>query len=57
MRYTLGFKLKVIAYYRQGHTGIATAKKFGLDKKIVSEWTPLKLRNVFSKVVVLSRKK
>ena len=38
MRYNLDFKLKIIAYYRQGHTGVATAKKFGLDKKIVSKW-------------------
>ena len=38
MRYDLDFKLKVIAYYRQGHTGVATAKKFGLDKKIISRW-------------------
>ncbi len=30
--------MQVIAYYRQGHTGIATAKKFGLDKKIISRW-------------------
>lgn len=39
MRYNLDFKIKVIAYYRQGHAGIATVKKFGLDKKIVSKWT------------------
>ncbi|WP_406947764.1 helix-turn-helix domain-containing protein, partial [Psychrobacter vallis] len=38
MRYNLDFKLKIIAYYRQGHTGVATAKKFKLDKKIVSKW-------------------
>ena len=38
MRYDLDFKMQVIAYYRQGHTGIATAKKFGLDKKIISRW-------------------
>ena len=38
MRYDLDFKLKVIAYYRQGHTGVATAKKFRLDKKILSKW-------------------
>ena len=30
--------MQVIAYYRQGHTGVATAKKFGLDKKIISRW-------------------
>ena len=38
MRYNLDFKLKVISYYWQGHTGVATAKKFGLDKKIISRW-------------------
>ena len=38
MRYNLDFKIEVIAYYRQGHTGVATAKQFGLDKKIVSKW-------------------
>ncbi|HCN17578.1 MULTISPECIES: transposase [Psychrobacter] len=38
MRYDLDFKLKVISYYRQGHTGVATAKKFNLDKKIISRW-------------------
>ncbi|BFM03941.1 hypothetical protein Psyaliredsea_25880 [Psychrobacter alimentarius] len=38
MRYDLDFKMQVIAYYRQGHTGVATAKKFGLDKKIISRW-------------------
>jgi transposase-like protein len=38
MRYDLDFKREVIAYYRQGHTGVATAKKFGLDKKIISRW-------------------
>ncbi|MCD1280263.1 DNA-binding protein, partial [Psychrobacter sp. CCUG 69069] len=27
MRYDLDFKREVIAYYRQGHTGVATAKK------------------------------
>ncbi|WP_201598082.1 helix-turn-helix domain-containing protein, partial [Psychrobacter vallis] len=38
MRYNIDFKLKIIAYYRRGHTGVATAKKFKLDKKIVSKW-------------------
>ena len=38
MRYNLDFKLKVIAYYRQGHTGTATAEKFNLNRKIVSRW-------------------
>ena len=35
MRYNLDFKLKVIAYYMQGHTGRATAEEFNLDNKIV----------------------
>lgn len=38
MRYDLDFKIKVIAYYRKGRTGVSTAKKFGLDEKIVSRW-------------------
>ncbi len=38
MRYDLDFKIKVIAYYRQGHTGHATAEKFNLDNKIVVRW-------------------
>ena len=38
MRYTLDFKLQVIAYYDQGHTINATAKKFNLNRKIVSRW-------------------
>ena len=38
MRYNLDFKLKVIAYYMQGHTGRATAEKFNLDNKIVTRW-------------------
>ena len=35
MRYDLDFKIKVIAYYWQGHTGVSTAKQFGLDDKMV----------------------
>ena len=35
MRYDLDFKIDVITYYQQGHTGHATAKKFNLDRKIV----------------------
>ena len=38
MRYNLDFKIKVIAYYKQGHTGHATAKKFKVNPKIVSKW-------------------
>ncbi len=30
MRYDLDFKLEVIAYYMQGHTGRATAEEFNL---------------------------
>ena len=38
MRYNLDFKLQVIAYYMQGHTGRATAEEFNLDNKIVIKW-------------------
>lgn len=38
MRYNLDFKIKVIAYYRQGHTGTATGKKFNVDRKDVAKW-------------------
>lgn len=38
MRYNLDFKLKVIAYYRQGHTGAATAKKFNVNPQFVHKW-------------------
>ena len=38
MRYDLDFKLQVIAYYMQGHTGRATAEEFNLDNKIVIKW-------------------
>ena len=38
MRYTLDFKLKVIAYYRQGHTGLATSEQFKVDPKLVRTW-------------------
>ena len=38
MRYNLDFKLQVIAYYRQGHTGAATAKKFNVNPQFVHKW-------------------
>ena len=38
MRYDLDFKIKVIAYYREGHSGYATSKQFNLDTKIISRW-------------------
>ena len=38
MRYDLDFKIKVIAYYRQGHTGAATAKKFNVNPQFVHKW-------------------
>ena len=38
MRYDLDFKIQVIAYYMQGHTGRATAEEFNLDNKIVIKW-------------------
>ncbi|WP_201564789.1 MULTISPECIES: helix-turn-helix domain-containing protein [Psychrobacter] len=38
MHYDLDFKIKVIAYYRQGHTGLATSEKFKVDSKLVQKW-------------------
>lgn len=38
MKHDIDFKLRVIAYYQQGHSGLATAKHFGIDKKAVSKW-------------------
>ena len=38
MHYDLDFKIKVIAYYKQGHSGGATGEKFGLDDKMVFKW-------------------
>lgn len=38
MRYNLDFKLKVIAYYMQGHSGLAVSKKFTVDPKLVLKW-------------------
>jgi len=38
MRYDLDFKMQVIAYYRQGHTGLATSEKFKVDSKLVQKW-------------------
>ena len=38
MRYDLDFKIKVIAYYKQGYSGGATGEKFGLDDKMVFKW-------------------
>ena len=38
MRYDLDFKMQVIAYYRQGHTGPATSEKFKVDSKLVQKW-------------------
>ena len=38
MRYTLDFKLEVIAYYEQGHTGPATGKLFAVNSKFVHKW-------------------
>ncbi|MDE4455368.1 helix-turn-helix domain-containing protein [Psychrobacter sp. DAB_AL62B] len=38
MRYTLDFKIEVIAYYRQRHTGLATSEKFKVDSKLVQKW-------------------
>ena len=38
MRYDLDFKIKVIAYYRQGHSSHATAKKFNVNPEFVLKW-------------------
>ena len=38
MKYDIDFKLRVIAYYQQGHSGLATAKHFNIDNKSVSKW-------------------
>ena len=38
MRYDLDFKMQVIAYYRQGHTGPATGKVFAVNAKFVHKW-------------------
>ena len=38
MRYTLDFKIEVIAYYRQGQTGLATSEKFKVDSNLVQKW-------------------
>ncbi len=38
MRYDLDFKIKVIAYYKQGHTEGATGEKFGVNPRFVRKW-------------------
>lgn len=38
MKYDIDFKLRVIAYYQQGHSAYATAKRFNIDDKDVSKW-------------------
>ena len=38
MRHDLDFKIKVIAYYQQGHTKGATGKKFGVNPQFVRKW-------------------
>ena len=38
MRYDLDFKIQVIAYYRQGHSSQATAKKFNVNPEFVLKW-------------------
>jgi transposase-like protein len=38
MRYDLDFKMQVIAYYRQGHSSHATAKKFNVNPEFVHKW-------------------
>ncbi|WP_435949055.1 helix-turn-helix domain-containing protein [Psychrobacter sp. DM8] len=39
MRYDLDFKIKVIAYYKQGHSSSATGEKFSVNPRFVSKWT------------------
>ena len=38
MHYTLDFKLQIIAYYEQGHSGLATSEKFNVDPRFVRLW-------------------
>ena len=38
MRYNLDFKMQVIAYYRQGHSSHAIAKKFNVNPEFVLKW-------------------
>ncbi len=38
MRYDLDFKMQIIAYYRQGHSSHATAKKFNVNPEFVLKW-------------------
>ncbi len=38
MRYDLDFKMQVIAYYRQGHSSHATAKKLNVNPEFVLKW-------------------
>ena len=38
MRYDLDFKIKVIAYYKQGHSRSATGERFSVDSRFVCKW-------------------
>ena len=38
MRYDLDFKIKVIAYYKEGHSSSATGEKFGVNPRFVRKW-------------------
>ena len=38
MRYDLDFKIKVIAYYGEGHTKGATGERFEVDPRFVRKW-------------------
>ena len=38
MRYDLDFKIKVIAYYTQGHSGSATGERFAVNPRFISKW-------------------
>ena len=38
MRYDLDFKMQVIAYYEQGHSGLAASEKFNVNPQFVLKW-------------------
>ena len=38
MKHDIDFKIRVIAYYQQGHSAYATAKHFNIDDKDVFKW-------------------
>ncbi len=38
MRYDLDFKIKFIAYYKEGHSSGATGEKFGVNPRFIRKW-------------------